>query len=246
MRITYLFLFVLIIFSSCYPTPNFPDTPAIALSNLYFVEGNTDSLVVSLSFEDGDGDLGLNTTNYPYHEFNYYSAVDGEELHAKAARETRSVVNYIPEMIRFSHKRTGAIDSLPPYTAPFNCTRWKTNPEINGVLVEDTVYYQRNQTYYNIFITFLVKETVNSEFEVLNFESISCAFNSYNGRFPRMLDEDEDKALEGVITYKMPGLVLSDLLDRKIIKLRMFIYDRALNQSNVVETQEFILSEITI
>lgn len=247
MRITYLFILVLIIFSSCNPTPNFPDNPVISLENIYFVEGNTDSLVVSLSFEDGDGDLGLNTINYPFHEFNYYSSVDGKELHKKASESSgKTIIDFLPELITFAHKRTGEIDTLPPYTEPFSCTRWKTNAVIPPFVFEDTLYYQRNPSYYNIFITFLVKETVNSKFEVLDFDQIGCAFNSYNGRFPRMLDEDNEKALEGVITYKMPGILLSDILERKIIKLKIQVFDRALNRSNVVETQEFILSEITI
>lgn len=66
--------------SSCISPPSFPDTPSIEFKGLSVVRqptqpGNTpqDSVIVTVRFKDGDGDLGLNQqeyTNPPYQRFN--------------------------------------------------------------------------------------------------------------------------------------------------------------------------------
>src|SRR5688572_27088693 len=56
--------------SSCFDPPEFPIIPEIAYENIRFVdmpdpspfEYSTDSLVLELSFKDGDGNLGLGST----------------------------------------------------------------------------------------------------------------------------------------------------------------------------------------
>ena len=229
--------------SSCVPTTEFPVVPKIEFSNVYFVDSNTDSLVITLQFQDGDGDLGLSSdqNNYPFHQYNYYSRENGEELNAKAHRLNQPVS--INEAIHYSDKRTGEIDSLPPYAPPYTCTRWRTEPFINGTQYPDTLYYQRNPNHYNIFVTFLLRDP-NTEFEEFDWDQIGCGVN-YHGRFPIMVEDNKEKAIEGSLTYKIQGVVLGNILDRKIIKLRIYIQDRALNKSMPVESQEFILSEIT-
>jgi hypothetical protein len=232
-------------FSGCIPTQEYPITPKIEFSNVYFVDSNTDSLVVTLQFQDGDGDLGLsnNQNSYPFHQYNFYHAETGEELNAMAARTQRNID--VSQAIHYSHKRTGAIDTLPPFSAPGTCPSYQYPKEknpliINGVEHNDTIYFQRNPNHYNIFVTFLLRNP-NGQFTEYNW---GCGEN-YHGRFPVMVDDDKEKAIEGTLTYKIQGAVLGDILERKIIKLRIYIQDRALHKSNVVETQEFILSEIT-
>lgn len=243
MHISNIIIVFFLIFSGCIPTQEFPITPKIEFSNVYFVDSNTDSLVVTLQFQDGDGDLGIrnNQNAYPFHQYNFYSAETGEELNALATR-TRTNVD-ISKAIHYKHKRTGQIDSLPPFTDPYTCTRWLSEPLIGGVKYPDTLYFQRNQNHYNIFITFLLRDP-QGNFEEFNWDMIGCGVN-YNGRFPVMVDDDKEKAIEGTLTYKIQGAVLGNILERKIIKLRIYIQDRALHKSNVVESPEFILSEIT-
>lgn len=259
MRISLVIIFLSFIISSCIDRPEFPVVPKIEFRNVYFVDSNTDSLVVTLHFEDGDGDLGLRTdqSSFPYHQYNFYSVKDGEELHAKAARLNRPIS--IAEAIHFSDRRNvEGLDTLPPHTEPFSCTRWIRGPAIGdlvnndtvyvipslgGIPYPDTLYYNRNPFHNNIFIEFLLRDP-QGNFEVFDWNQIGCGV-SYNGRFPVMVDDDKEKAVEGTLTYKMEGKGLAFILDRKIIKLRIHIVDRALHKSNVVESQEFILSEIT-
>lgn len=62
------FLFLGLFFlTGCFSEPNYPDTPQItfvSLKNLKSIgTANTDSVVITLFFKDGNGDLGLNSTD---------------------------------------------------------------------------------------------------------------------------------------------------------------------------------------
>ncbi|MEQ8907536.1 hypothetical protein [Ekhidna sp.] len=71
-----------ILFTGCFDKDIFPDTPNIALEDIYFVDGPNigssraaDTLVIKFSFEDGNGDLGIIKDQDilpPYHEFDVY------------------------------------------------------------------------------------------------------------------------------------------------------------------------------
>jgi len=63
-----LFLFVGLFFlTGCFSEPDYPVTPQIEFVNLKNLKSkgtaNTDSVVITLSFKDGDGDLGLTSTD---------------------------------------------------------------------------------------------------------------------------------------------------------------------------------------
>lgn len=90
MKVVYKFLgtFLLALSAiSCFDQPDFPSTPEIVYNDLEFREfggfSDPDSLVLKISFKDGDGDLGINkivTTdgqmidniNDPYHDSNFF------------------------------------------------------------------------------------------------------------------------------------------------------------------------------
>lgn len=69
--------------SACFDPPEFALVPAIDFENIYFREaraaGERDSLVLTISFRDGNGDLGLSSTQIdpPFHDVNYYIANNG-------------------------------------------------------------------------------------------------------------------------------------------------------------------------
>ena len=70
-----------------------------------------------------------------------------------------------------------------------------------------------------------------------------CNIN-YHGRFPLINEIGRDKASEGVITYRMTSIGWRNTFQNNRIKLRVFIYDRAGNRSNEIETPAFRLDEI--
>ena len=79
-----LFVFSVLLWS-CFDAPDFSPVPKIKFEDIYFGksrdEFRPDSLVISLSFEDGDGDLGMpaNYREEPFHEQNFFVG-NGDEL----------------------------------------------------------------------------------------------------------------------------------------------------------------------
>jgi hypothetical protein len=70
--------------SACFNPPEFPLVPEIEFESIYFREargvGEIDSLVFTISFRDGNGDLGLTSSQIdePFHDENFYLALNGE------------------------------------------------------------------------------------------------------------------------------------------------------------------------
>lgn len=69
-------LIITLIFLSCADDNNISTTPSISYEKLEFKKSensfNQDSLILTINFIDGDGDLGLSNdeNNYPYHPYN--------------------------------------------------------------------------------------------------------------------------------------------------------------------------------
>ena len=156
--------------------------------------------------------------------------------------------------------------NLPPYTDPFKCTSYRydslfvseedkaifegTDINIKRVLQNgsqpdvyvllDTFYYELNPLHNNIEVDFLIRNPDNTYTE-FDWNTISCN-SSFDGRFPILADKP--RVVEGTLKYNMQSLGFLQLFSVKVMKLRIRVRDRALNQSNVVETQDFTLNEI--
>lgn len=62
-----------------------------------------------------------------------------------------------------------------------------------------------------------------------------------NGRFPRLSTDDQDETLEGEIRYTLTNFS-NDIFDpRDTVRFEIYIYDRALNKSNVVYSDDVVL-----
>ena len=136
-----LFLFaVSAVVTSCFDPPDFSDTPEIDFVDLAFIEGNTnnptDSLIVTISFRDGDGDLGLagDQIDEPFNDVFYGLASNGEVI--EASKET--IFTDLPQFVKVPQGVTGKLatirtlqdpayaDDLPPYVDPAaSCTDYK-------------------------------------------------------------------------------------------------------------------------
>jgi hypothetical protein len=68
-------LLTVLALGSCFDPPELPNVPQIEFVDINFIEGNatnrTDSLIVTLRFQDGDGDLGIDPTLQKYNEAPY-------------------------------------------------------------------------------------------------------------------------------------------------------------------------------
>jgi hypothetical protein len=145
-REAFLFIVVATLLSACFDQPEFDHSPAIKYEGLYFGKSpnGEDSLVVSVSFKDGDGDLGFDSgpdaLDSPYHQINFF-ANDNGQLFSVPSRLIQSFAGYrykktgktpgdpsyyihtpskqVGELITLSSRSEGF--SLPPFVSPFNC-----------------------------------------------------------------------------------------------------------------------------
>lgn len=239
---SFIVIFAALVLSSCFDAPNYPDTPKIEYKDVLFkdVSNDADSLIIVVDFEDGDGDLGLSTqeTSPPFNLKNYFSNATGN-LYQFGNEPAENLMTI---------KDLAKIDTLPPYEGIFRCIRWDTEHGIqypDGSPLEDTVYFQFNKRYSNIYIDFLVLES--GTFQKFDWrKEIDCS-TTMDGRFP-MLNETPDKkrVLEGTLRYSMPSYGFNNIFGSKTMKLRIQIVDRAGHFSNIVETPEFTLSDIRV
>ena len=164
--------------SACFNPPEFPVEPQIEFESIQYKEyGNGfdseyDSLILTISFKDGDGDLGLDPTENgePYNNKFYFIAGG--------------------QYITYETKRTNPnYDTLPDFVKPYNCINWEVYKENN--IVKDTLYFQLNPDYNNITVQFLVKngDGTFTEFdwkEAFNYPNCGISFD---GRFPILYKE---------------------------------------------------------
>ena len=177
-----LFLSIIGIFQSCIEKPVFNITPEIeflAIENIRVGEGLTakDSIIISVKFKDGDGDLGLKDE-----------------------------------------------DTLAPYSD------FITNNE--GI-------EELNMFRHNYFIDFYRQE--GEEFVKVEFPDPTLNFN---GRFPYLNEpETEGGPLEGVLSYTFDITPSPLIPNNSVLKFEVTIADRALNLSNVIETDTVLVNQ---
>jgi hypothetical protein len=130
-----------ILISSCFDPPEFSNQPVIKLEDIYLGipsdPNKFDSLVLKLSFKDGDGDLGLESAPlnnpdhffYPFNLNNFYLTKDGEMVKIASgptnfdARRMYQIIDDLGETGKLVTKRTiekGSYPDIPDYT-PGSC-----------------------------------------------------------------------------------------------------------------------------
>lgn len=218
---------------ACFDAPEFPIEPQIEYQNLTFKPGGIggfDSLILDISFKDGDGDLGLSpeetgcVSDDVCYNSKFYFLKPNEEL--ITYRDKRTDPNY---------------SNLPEFINPFSCINWEIYREDNVVI--DTFYFELNPDHHNIDVDFLVKNPNGTftEFDwTKEFDFPNCGV-TFDGRFPILFEDRPGSPLEGTIRYGMGSTGFRILFSLKTIKLRIQIKDRALHRSNIIETPEFTL-----
>jgi hypothetical protein len=233
------FICLLLGASACYQAPEFPTEPEISFDDIKFYDTQAqDSLVLTVNFQDGDGDLGLSGSevDQPYNPFFFVEDGQGGFLHLSSN------------------------DTMPPFAPPYSCVNYKLGKingnsfirhqtsEYNSLFPDqdpDTLYTRPNPFTDNFLVEYLVKrDGYFVPFNWITAPSSGCG-ESQNGRFMPLFDpEIPDKPLSGSITYSMENYGFVPYFRNDTLKLRIQIIDRALNKSNIIETPEFTLADI--
>jgi len=225
--------------ASCFDPPQYSPIPSIEFDNVIFKDiadaSLADSLIVTVRFKDGDGDMGLDPSEIaiPYNNKYYFKFSDGSFITYKTRRTNP---NY---------------DTLPAFVSPYNCINWEIATIPVGtppVQKTDTFYFQLNQNHYNFFVDFFVKNSNGSGYTEFNwqteFQYPNCGI-PFDGRFPILSkDLSQQSPLDGTIRYGMASTGFLFLFSVKTLKLRITVQDRTLNKSNTIESGDFTLQQI--
>lgn len=223
-----LMVVVLVGLSACFKAPEYSDIPEISFNNIVFSKGATefdpDSLILTINFQDGDGDLGLGNEGAdigdPYHDLWYFTKNDGS-------------------FVTYADRDSPGFEDLPPYEFPYYCQNY-------NIIENDTFYVEPNEFHHNFKVKYFVKK--NGAYSEFDFETAfdPICGESFDGRFPLLNDSNRDRPLEGKLKYKMESVGFEFIFRQDTMMLEVFIYDRALNKSNVITTPDFVLKNITI
>ena len=238
------FLITSLILYSCIEDNNVSTVPSISYENLIFKKSinsfNQDSLILTISFVDGDGNLGLsnNENNYPYHPYNAIIDRDFNWVTIGSTDVNPPLYVYEPNGVYYLYNNE---DNRPT----FNCDNYIIDT-VNSTTQLDTFYIQKNENNKNIFIEFYKKE--NDEFKLIDWKRIfdeeyGCGID-FNSRFPPLNISNSNQLLSGKLRYGMVSYGFDMILKNDIFKLKIYIKDRELNTSNIIETPEVTLEEI--
>ena len=98
--------------------------------------------------------------------------------------------------------------------------------------------------YYNLLIDYLRWDgSAFVETPLLNWNQQTQSYDtiSFNARFKRLVFHDEEKAISGTMDYRMT--LLNPISPNDTVKLRVRIIDRALHESNTIETEAISFNE---
>jgi len=246
---------------ACNPPPKLPATPRIEFIEAEFWDmglQNPDSLNITISFEDGDSNLGLDQGEFfpPRPNTIYLFHAD-----FRLDLERTFFLDNDGELLKLNSKWIKPVpyDTLPDFVHPYNCTNYTTDTTlfyfspIDGMIeeVKDTLYFQPHVDNFNYFIDFLIKQSDGS-FQRFPWESFlgapSCG-ETFNTRFSRAdvgTSDDNSGPIQGKLTYKMISRGFIFELRNKIFKFRIKIFDRSLNASNTIESEELTLDKIQV
>lgn len=229
-RISIYAFFLVFVLGSCYDEPEFPVEPYLSgFESIVFKEnpepGKADTLIIRVKFEDGDGDLGLSSTvdtDTPYNEI--------------------SVVTHNGKPVIFN--------ANDPDQPSFSCENYFT-PNTDSLILDgwllrktDTVLVNYNKNGRNFDIQLLVKD--QDKFAEYNFRRERCVA-PLGGRFPRLKDDfNNNKPLKGILEYKQISSGILPLFRNDSLKIRVQIRDRALHESNIIESEPFTLRGIEV
>ena len=71
----------------------------------------------------------------------------------------------------------------------------------------------------------------------------SCGLD-FDSRFPPLNISSNSQSISGNLTYSMVSSGFNSVLENETFKLKIKIKDRSLNNSNIIETQDFTLNSI--
>jgi hypothetical protein len=251
---------LLLSLGSCFDPPIYPLAPQVSFDGIRFVQiEGQDSLVLSFDFRDGDGDIGLSDDDNtpPFHRVNLIldstaTFVFNEQVGGFVVEDVSTGFvefgdegNKNPYYLVSNFGTLVGVYSEDPIVLPdFGCRDYIPVTDVEGDTTgadkQDTLLIEPNEFLNNINITFLRQRNGQLEDITGAFAPDACS-DPFDSRIPIFDTDNLGRPLDGTINYPMlsSGFISNFLNDSIIIEF--YIYDRALNRSNIERTQPFTL-----
>lgn len=231
--------------------PEISNIPFIEFHKITYSKGNGipinyDTIKVSFYVTDGDFDLGLELPVVePFHWKWYYLKTTNTRISNLRVESGEYKIN---QLISYKDRHLSIYDTLPKFETPYDCTNWEIKRNTNFEPT-DTVYFQSNENYYNIFID-IYEFDQNQNWTLFDwsiFKYPGC-YSTFNGRFapPNKIDFPYPLKIENIsrnkilMTYSLSSRIWFYYFKPKV-KFKVRIKDRALNDSNEIETPEVLI-----
>jgi hypothetical protein len=155
-----IFSFFTILFGSCFNPPEFPIEPQIAFKKLVFRdiidESKPDSLILYITFKDGDGDLGLDPSD-PVHLSAPYN--DADYFQTNANGDLIPVPSYIGQLsVSGAAQFIDVLDVENPALGDLVYPRTRKNPAYGSLPAKDKPDGQFNCVNY-VYKTFIIPKS---------------------------------------------------------------------------------------
>jgi hypothetical protein len=266
-----LFCFLSVTISACFDAPEFNIIPEITFNKIKFKEvpggGTNDSLILTINFRDGDGDLGINPDEVeaPFNNFFHYLA-DGTGDTTRVAtglvgaytvirtngatgklvtNRTRNEPNYgyLPlydpnSCLNYSETQVLVREDDNIVDDSYNIIKDTLIGSVNYLIVREALLFKTNPNHYNIDVRFWYFE--GGVYKEYDWVKEFCL--TFNGRFKVLTDKGGP--LEGTIRYSMLSTAFLAEFSIKSMKLSVKIRDRALHSSEEIYTPAFTLDGI--
>jgi len=234
-----LLLVCLVCIWSCDENLEFPPEPAIAYEGVSWIPGKNgaDSLLLTFSFKDGDGNLGLDPgeLNVPFHPFDL-------------------VIDANDDLVTFSGEVQPPFYTLSPegIKVPF------ADEDIRGVfddknylLVDsaatereaavDTLLIRRNVFHHNIYLKCLKKSNgVYEPFDAFCAQGVEQIV----GRFPQNDPILKQPPPIGKVRFPFSTPNLLKTIKADTLRFQFYIFDRELNQSNLASSPDLTVVDL--
>ena len=195
--------FLIFITISCNNDSDISNIPSISYDNLVFKKSQNnltqDSLILTINFIDGNGDLGLSNEeiNHPYHPFN---AIIDENFNWV----TYGNDDITPPLYVYEPNGLLTFYSNDDNRPSFNCENYIIDT-ITSSTELDTFYIDKNENNKNIYVEFYKK--TGNQWEIIDWkrifdEEFGCGID-FNSRFPPLNIGNSSQLLSGKLRYAM-------------------------------------------
>lgn len=230
---------------SCIKQPDYPNVPQIQLGSFSLRRGTGanfgfDTLVITIKFKDGNGDIGIGQTDLARQDGKYVSpwywvydttnisnygyTTDGNPADLPS-NTSYKFINYKARNLNFSGI------TIP---ATYNCVNWAIGKNVGSSKV-DTLFITQNSLAYTLNMDLYTRRLTSDPYVYYDPGANDCSPNEFKAALPDLSNDRKSSPIEGSFTYKFEYLGFAAKFSGQYLKFNITITDREGNVSNTVE-----------